>query len=152
MASVVPPIPPGGSRNTASPFNVRITNKMKIYPTNFPPTAISFPNHKAKQDKPPSLSAVPTLQVGQAVTHIDSNVTRVPEMITKVMICTVSGDTMYLIEGTPNRTHQDKIHSFLEPSNPNIFSSMAPFGLSIITRPPKTLQQLLTLVPTAIPL
>ena len=69
----------------------------------------------------PSLYDVPTLQVGQAVTHIASNGSHVPEIITKVTICYIYGDPMYLLEGTPNQYHQKNIDCLCEPSNTNIF-------------------------------
>ena len=37
------------------------------------------------------------------------------------MICTVSGETMYLIEGTTNQTHQANIYSLRETSDTDIF-------------------------------
>ena len=37
------------------------------------------------------------------------------------MICTISGDPMYLIEGTPNQTYQADIDSLCEPSDPELF-------------------------------
>ena len=90
-------------------------------------TDVSFPTQTAKQDKPPSLSDVTTLQVGKAVTHIDSTGTWVPAVINNFIICTIYGDPMYLIEGTPNKTHQVNIDYPREPSNPNMFLSIATF-------------------------
>ena len=37
------------------------------------------------------------------------------------MICTISGETMYLIEGTTNQTHQANIYSLRETSDTDIF-------------------------------
>ena len=37
------------------------------------------------------------------------------------MILSISGDPMYLIEDTPNQSHQENIDSLCEPSDPNIF-------------------------------
>ena len=88
---------------------------------NYPPTAVYFPTQKLKQDKPPSLSIFPNLQFVKSVTHVDSNGTWVPSIITQVMVFSISGDPMYLIEGTPNQTHQSVIDSLHEPSDPEIF-------------------------------
>ena len=77
MADAVPPPTPGGYRNMASSYDVCVTDNMNLHQLIFPPTAVSFPNNTNKQDKPTSLSAVPNLQVGQSVTHIDSNGTQV---------------------------------------------------------------------------
>ena len=60
----------------------------------------------ANQDKYTSLYSVPTLQVIQSIAHIDSNGSHVSEIITKVTIFSISGDPMYLIEGTLNQYHQ----------------------------------------------
>ena len=102
LADVVPPPTSCGYRTTTSSYGVHIEDKMNMNQENFPPNTVPFPTQKANQDKPPSLYTVPNLQVGQSVTHVDSNGTRVPEIITKVMICTISGDSIYLIEGTTN--------------------------------------------------
>ena len=102
MADVLPPPTPGGSRTTTYTPGVCITEKINMHPINFPPTAVSFTTNTAKQYKPPSLSPVPTLQVGKYVTHVDSNGTRIPSIITKVMVCAISGDPVYTMEGTPN--------------------------------------------------
>ena len=88
---------------------------------NYPPTAVYFPTQKVKQDKPPSLSILPNLQFVKSVTHVDSNGTWVPSIITQVMVFAISGDPMYLIEGTPNQTRQSDIDSLHEPSDPEIF-------------------------------
>ena len=59
---------------------------------------------------------------------------------------------MYLIEGTPNQTHQDNIDYFREPSYTEMFftnSIILPLHTNIY---PQNLQQLLALVPTDIPL
>ena len=37
------------------------------------------------------------------------------------MICYIYGDTMYLVKVTPNQTHQVKIDSLREPSDPGMF-------------------------------
>ena len=86
MADVVPPPTPGDYLTTKPSSDVRITDKINMHPTNFPPTAVSLPTQTSKQYKPLSLSSVTTLQVGKAVTYIDSNGTQVPEIITKVTI------------------------------------------------------------------
>ena len=83
-----------------------------------------------KHDKPPSLSPVINLQVGQAFTHIDLNGTQATAIITKVIICNIYGDTMYLIEGTPNQTQQSNIDYLREYSDPKLFlinSTIQPF-------------------------
>ena len=77
MSDAVPPPTPGGYRNMASSYDVCVTDNMNLHQLIFPPTAVSFPNNTNKQDKATSLSAVPNLQVGQSVTHIDSNGTQV---------------------------------------------------------------------------
>ena len=111
---------------------------------------IYFPTNTVKQDKPPSLSVFPAIQVEPSVTHTDSNGTRVPEIMTNFMIFSISGDPMYLIEGKPNQNHQANIDSLRKTSDSDIFSSTGPFNLSIPTQPQKTLQQLLALVLTSI--
>ena len=50
-----------------------------------------------KQDNPPYLSTITNLQVGQSITHLDSNGTHDPSMINKIMIFSIFGDPMYLI-------------------------------------------------------
>ena len=37
------------------------------------------------------------------------------------MICTISGETTYLIKGSPNQTHKSKIDSICEPYDTNMF-------------------------------
>ena len=86
MADVVPPPTPCGLLTTTSSSDVRITDKTNMHLPNFLPTAVSFPTQTEKQDTPPSLSAVTTLQVGQSVTHIESDGTWVPTITKKVMI------------------------------------------------------------------
>ena len=86
MDDIVLPPNPGGSRTTTFSSDVHIIENINTHPTNLPPTAVSFTTQTAKQDKTPSLSPVPTIQVGQDITHIDSNGTRFPATITKVMI------------------------------------------------------------------
>ena len=94
MTETVPLPTPDGSCTTTSYSDVRITDKLYMQPEIFPPNSVSFTTKTNNQDKPPSLSAIPTIQVPKSVTHIDSNITRVPEIITKVMICSISGDPM----------------------------------------------------------
>ena len=148
---VLPPTP-GGSHTTTSSYIVHITDKMNMHTMNLPPTSISFTTQTAKQDKSPSLYLITTLQVGQVVTHIDSNGTRVPEISTKFIICTISGNPMYLIEVTPKQTNQSNNNYIYEPSDPNIFFIDITIRSIRTKTPPKTLQELLDLVPTAIPL
>ena len=132
------PLPdPGGSCTTKSSSDVRITYKLNIHLETFPPTTYSIPTKTTNQYRPPSLSAILTHQVGQVVTHIDSNGTCVTAMIAKVMMCSISSDPISLIEVIPKQTCLAKIASLHEPYDPNIFSSTAPFGLSIPTQPPK---------------
>ena len=151
LTDVVPPPTPGGSSTTTSSSDLRIVYNTPMNLMNSPPTAVSSPTQTYKQDKPPSLSPVPTLQVGQAANHVDSNENLVPAIITKVMICTIFGEPMYLNKGTPNQTHQANIDFLYETSNPKLFLSTSPFSLSILAPPPKkNLWQLLALVPTAI--
>ena len=107
-------------------------------PDFFFPNAVPVPTKTVKQDKPPSLSAVSTLQVQQYVTHIDSNRNQFLSLITKVMSWSFSGDPMYLVEVSLKQTQQANIYSFRKPSNTEIFSSTAPFGLYIPTHPKKT--------------
>ena len=102
MDDVVPLPTPGGSHTMASSYDVRTIDKMNIHPINYAPTSVSYPTKTVKQYKPPSLSTVLTLQLGQAVTHIKSNGTRFLAIITKVIIFTIYGDPVYLIGGTPN--------------------------------------------------
>ena len=102
-------------------YGVRITDKFYLHPTKFTPTAVSFLIQTPKQDKTPSLSPVPILQVSQSVTNVDSNGTRIPAIITKIVIFTISGDPMYLIEGTHNQTYQAKIASLFVPSYSKLF-------------------------------
>ena len=102
MYDVVPIPTPGGSHTMTSLYGVRITDKFYLHPTKFTPTAVSFLIQTPKQDKTPSLSPVPILQVSQSVTNVDSNGTRIPSIITKVMVCAISGDPVYTMEGTPN--------------------------------------------------
>ena len=86
-----------------------------------------------------SLSAVPTLQVGQAVTHIDSNGSFVPVITTKVTIFNISVDPMYLIEGTLGQYHQTKIDSIRELSYPKVFlinSATRPLHANTAQTPP----------------
>ena len=71
MYDAVPPTTPGGSRTTISYYDVRITYKLNIHPDIYSPAAIYFTTKTANQDKPPSLSPVPTLQAGQDLNHIE---------------------------------------------------------------------------------
>ena len=87
----------------------------------FSPADVYFPTQTVKQDKIPYISPLPTLQVGRAVTHVDSDGNWVTATITNVMICTISGDPMYLLEGSPNQTHQANIDSIREPWNTEMF-------------------------------
>ena len=73
MVDAVPAPTIAGSRTTTSSSDIRITDKMNMHPTHFTPTDVSSPTQEANQDKPPSRSDVPTIQVGQDVTHIESN-------------------------------------------------------------------------------
>ena len=68
------------------------------------------------------------------------------------MILTISGDPIYLIEGTLDQSLQSKIDSHCEPYDLKLFSKTSPFGLSITTRPPKNPRQILASVSTTIPL
>ena len=104
LDDVVPPPTPGGYLTTTSYSDVCITDKINMHLTNYPPTAVYFPTQTVKQDKPPSLSIFPNLQFVKSVTHVDSNGTWVPSIITQVMVFAISGDPMYLIEDTPNKT------------------------------------------------
>ena len=86
MADSVPPPTLDGSRTTVSSSDACITDKLNMHMEIFSPTSVSFPNNTTNQYKVPSLSAGPSLQFSQTVTCVDSNVTCVPEIITKVMI------------------------------------------------------------------
>ena len=99
MADSVPPPTMGGSLTTTSSSDVYNIDKMNMHPSIFPPNAVYFTTNTTNQDKLPYLFAATTLQVGQAVTHIDSNRTCVPEIITKIMIWSISGDPMLLVSG-----------------------------------------------------
>ena len=121
MSDDVPPPTLGGSCTIIPPSDVCITDKMKIHPYIFTPSTACFTTNTAKQDKTPSLSAIPILKVGQYAIHIDSNATHVPVNITKVMICSISGDLMYLIEGKLNQYQQEKFDFLCGNSDPNIF-------------------------------
>ena len=90
---------------------------MTMNPTDLPPTAISFPTQIENHYKTPSIYPIPTIQVRKYVTHIDSNGTRVPVITTKATICIISGDPIYLIEGTPNQTYQANIDSLCQMFN-----------------------------------
>ena len=106
--------------------------------TNFTPAAVSLPTHTTKQDKPTYLSPIPTLQVRQYVTLVDSNRTWKPEITMKVMFFTIYGDPMYLIEGTPNQTHQHNIDSLREPSDSELFfinSTIRPLNINTSPKP-----------------
>ena len=94
---------------------------MNMHLKNYPPTAVYFPTQTAKQYKPLSLSVVSNLQFGKYVTHIDSNGTWVPAIITRVMVFIIYGDPMYLVKVTHNQNHQSNIDSLHEPSDPEIF-------------------------------
>ena len=94
---------------------------MKMNKTMFPSCNVCFVTKTDNQDKITPFSIVPTFQVGKDVTHIDSIFSRIPEIITKVAICTIYGDPMYLIEGTPIQQHHTNIDSFSEPSDPKIY-------------------------------
>ena len=94
MVDDVPPTILGGYLTKTSSYDACITDKLNMHPALFSPTDVSFPTNTANQDKPPPLSYVPTLQVGQAVTHIDTIGTGVPAIITKVIIFSISGGPM----------------------------------------------------------
>ena len=64
MDDVVPPPTPGDYLTTTSYSDFYITDKINMHLNNYPPTAVYFPTQTKKQDKPRSLSAVPTLQIG----------------------------------------------------------------------------------------
>ena len=134
LADVLPPPTPGNSCITISSSDVRISEKLNMNLTNLPPTAVFFPTKTPNQDKPSSISTITTLQVGQSINHVESNGTRFPAIITKVMICTIYGDPMYLIEGTPNQNHQANIDYLRKPSDNDMFFIKKSFGLSIPTR------------------
>ena len=121
MADTVPPPTSGVYCSTTCSYDIHIRDKMNMRPEIFPPNDVSFPTNTINQNNPSYLSAVPTLQVRQAVTHIYSNGTRVPKITTKVVIFSISGDPMYLNTGTANQCHQVKIDSLREPSYPKFF-------------------------------
>ena len=121
MVDTVPPTTPGTYCTTTSSHDACITEKLNMHPEIYLSTSVSFPTNIVNKYKPPSLSEIPTLQVGQYVTHIDSNLTRLPSIITKVMIFSVSGGSMYLIEGASNQNHQSNIGSLHGSSDPNMF-------------------------------
>ena len=110
---------------------------LKIWPT----TDVSFPTNTTKNIKYYSIFAAPTLQVDQSVTNIDSNGTLVPEIMTKVMIYSISGDPIYLIRGTPNQYHQENIYSLHKPSYHKIFfiySTIRPLHTNTALKTPAT--------------
>ena len=109
-----------GFPTTTSSSDVCIKDKINICPDIFTTSDVCFTAKADKQDMSPSLYTVPTLQFGQSVTHIYSNGSRFQEIITKVTICSISGDPMHLIEGKPNQYQQAKINYLREPSDPNI--------------------------------
>ena len=123
-----------------------------MHPTITSLTDTSFNTKTPTQDKPLHLSAVPNLQVRQAVTHIDSHITQVIAVITKVMIFSISGDPMYIIEYTTNQTHQANIYSPQKTSYPKMFFINITIWTLHTNSSPKPLRQLLSLVPTVIPL
>ena len=68
------------------------------------------------------------------------------------MVFVISGDPMYLIEGTPNQTHQSNIDSLHEPSDPEIFfinSTIRPLHTKM---PRQNCDNYWLRFPTAIPL
>ena len=73
MADIVTPPTPGGSSTTISSSDVLITDNMNMNPAMFTPYDICFVTNMYKQYTHPSLSYVPTLQVVQDVTNIDTN-------------------------------------------------------------------------------
>ena len=71
MVDTVPPTTPGSYRTTTSSYDACITENLNMHPDIYLSTGVSFPTNIVNQYKPPSLSEIPTLQVGQYVTHID---------------------------------------------------------------------------------
>ena len=138
MSGAIFPLTPGVSCTKTSSYDDHITDKINMHPEIFPPTAICIATNTTNQDKSPSLSDIPDLQVGQDVTYIDSNGTRAPKIITKVMICSISGDPMYLIECTPNQYHTENIYSLHEPSYPDMFFINCTIRPLYTNTPPKT--------------
>ena len=86
---------------------------MNMHPAMFPPSDVCFATKMYKQYKPPSLSSITNLQVRQSVISIDSNGSCVPSIVAKVVICSISGDLMYLIEGSTNQSHWVKLITFV---------------------------------------
>ena len=70
MTDTVPPPTLGGSRTTTFSSDIYITENMNMQPAVFSPYYVCFVTKIANKDNPPSLSFVPTLQVGQALTNI----------------------------------------------------------------------------------
>ena len=68
------------------------------------------------------------------------------------MICTISGDPMYLIEDTPNQINQAKIDSLRGPSNTGVFFINSTIWPLHTNTPPKNLRQRLDSFPTSITL
>ena len=73
MTDTVPPPNLGGSHNTTSYSGFHSIDKMNMHMNMFTPSAVCFMIKTSKQYKLHSISSVPTLQVGEAVTHIDFN-------------------------------------------------------------------------------
>ena len=121
MTDTIPPRTSGVSCTTTSSSGVCFDHKMNMNKTMLHPLAVSFMTKKANQDKTPSISDVITLQFGQSVTHIDPKGFCVPEIITKVKIFTITGYSIYLIEGTLIQYHQAKTDSLHVSLDTNIF-------------------------------
>ena len=141
MADDVLPPTPSGSRTTTFYSDLLIKYKINMHPTIFTPTAVSFPNKTTNQDKQPSLSDMPSIQVGQAITRIDSNGTCVPDIITKVIIGSISGESMHLIECMTNQNNQLNIYSLRKLSYPKMFfinSTIRPTNTKIFPQTPAT--------------
>ena len=68
------------------------------------------------------------------------------------MILSISGDPIYLVEGTTNQSHQANIDSILEPSDPKIIFIDSTIRTLHTNTAPKTLWRLLASVPTNITL
>ena len=78
MTDSAPPPNPGDSITMASSSDIHIKEKINMHLAIFTPSAVYFTTNMDKQETLTTTSSVPTPQAGQFVTHIDSNIYRVP--------------------------------------------------------------------------
>ena len=105
-------------------------------------TAVYFTSKTAKKEKTLSLSAVPTIQVGQAVTHIDSNRTRIPALINKLWYATSQVTLSISLKAHPTKLTRPVFNLYANLQIP--ICTIRPLHTNTY---PKTLRQKLDLVP-----